>query len=369
MPGVGAPGREGLARRYLQPIYKSSRKIRSLAMRRKKWMLALTLAAGLLVGGAAGFIAQARYRPAAKEAKAPAAKSTAPGKAPAKSYVQPKPADSERIRAAIAYLSNNIGVRAQGKAGEKQASSYLLTELEKMGYGVGMEQFQLAGGLISQNLVTADSGTSDKYTIFVCAHMDTRPNSPGANGNASGCSALLEVARTVKDTKHFPEIRFLLFGAGQENSSGAFANGAAYYLGTQPAAERAKIIGVLSLDTIGVGPETCFRDWGSRSPSLATTLVSYAQAKGFNAARLQGSKSDHRPFGESGIPAVWVERMQPGGQPDPKANLSSDTADHVFPNLIAETVNLVRDYLLSLDETACKTMAASATAPPSPGGE
>lgn len=328
-------------------------------MRKRKWMLVLTLVLGLLIGGAAGFVAQAKFK-SKPQAREPV--STAPSRPAARTYVQPSPADAERIRAVVTYLSSNIGIRQQGKAGEKQAGSYLLTELEKMGYKVGMEQFPLTNGAASQNLVTSDPGRSDKYTIFICAHMDTRYNSPGANGDASGCAALLEVARTIKGTDHYPEIRFLVFGAGQENSSGEARMGARYYLGTQPPAERAKILGVIALDMTGVGPETDMRDWGPRSLSLAQNLVAYSQAKGVTAARLQGNKSDHEPFGEAGIPAVWIERMQPGGQPDPKANSSSDTADHIFVNLVAETTNLVRDYLMSLDQKACETMSKTAAA-------
>ena len=232
-----------------------------------------------------------------------------------------------------------------------------------MGYKVGMEQFQLPSGLSSQNLVTADPGQTDKYTFFICAHIDTRSGSPGANDDASGCASVLEVARTIKGTKHYPEVRFLLFGAEQDNSSGSGRFGSRAYLATQPASERAKIIGVLSLDTIGVGSENTFRNWGPRSPGLADKLVTFTQGKGLVSSRLEGDKSDHQPFGDDGIPAVWLERMLPGGQADTKVNTSEDTMDHVYVNLVAESANLTRDYLLSLDQQASKLMYDAAHVP------
>jgi hypothetical protein len=331
-------------------------------IRRRKLWLALTLIVGLVIGGAAGYLAHEKLK-APKKAKAEATK-TAPSSAAAKkTYVQPSPADAEKIRQTMTFLSSNIGPRPEGKAGEKQAVSYLVTEFEKVGYKMGMEQFPLPSGLTSQNVVTSDPGVSSDFTFLVVAHVDTRSGSPGANDDASGCAAVLELARTIKGTRHFPEVRFLVFGAEEENSYGTSRLGSRYYLSTQAAAERAKMLGVVSMDTIGVGPELDFMDWGPRSPSLADALVAYVKGKGLNGTRLQGNKSDHEPFGEAGIPAVWYERMLAGGQNDSAMHTSADTMDHVFVNLVAESVDTIRGYLLSLDEQAWRSMAAAARAP------
>jgi aminopeptidase S len=341
-------------------------------LRRRKLLLALTLVIGLAIGGVAGYIAQAKLKPKAKATgeEKTTAKGSAPAKSKGKTYAQPTPADPERIRLTMAFLSSNIGPRPEGKAGEKQAASYLATELEKLGYKVGMEQFALPNGNTSQNLVTADPGSTDEFTFFICAHIDSKSGSPGANDNASGCAALLEAARTIKGTKHFPEIRFLLFGAEEDNSSGSGRFGSRYYLGTQPAGERAKILGVISLDTMAVGPEISYRNWGPASPPLAEALVSFTRAKGLNGTRLEGNKSDHEPFGEAGIPAVWLERMLPGTQADSSIHSSSDSMDHIFSNLVAEATDVTREYLLGLTEKTCREMNGwKQTAPaPQPGG-
>jgi hypothetical protein len=339
-------------------------------MRRRKLWLVLTLVIGLAIGVGAGYLVRVQLN-ASNKAKAGQAvkvktKTVTKSSTPSKTYVTASAADTARITQVVSYLSTNIGPRPAGKAGEKQAGSYLATELEKIGYKVGMDQFPLPNGATSQNLVTADPGQSSAYTFFVCAHMDTVSGSPGANDNATGCAALLEIARAIKGTKHYPEIRFLVFGAEEENSSGTARVGSTYYLGTQPQVERAKIIGVLSMDTIGVGPQITYRDWGPASPTLADILVSYTKAKGLQTARLQGQTSDHEPFGNAGIPAVWSERMTLAGKSDPEVGTSSDTPTHVFVNLVAESVNLTRDYLLSLDQTACKSMAAAKAAAPPP---
>jgi len=338
-------------------------------VRRKKLWLALTLILGLAVGAAAGYYAQAKLK-APKKATAQtskAARNTTPTKA-AKGYSQPLPADVEKIRQTMNFLSTNIGPRPEGKSGEKQATSYLVTEFGKLGYKMGMEQFPLPSGLTSQNVVTSDPGTSSDFTVLVVAHVDTRAGSPGANDNASGSAAVLELARTLKGTKHFPEFRFLIFGAEEENGYGTSRLGSRYYLSTQPQAERAKILGVISMDTIAVGPELTFRNWGPKSPPLADALVAYSKGKGLNGTRLEGNKSDHEPFGETAIPAVWFERMMPGGQSDTTMHTSGDTMDHVFVNLVAESVDVIRGYLLTLDEQVSRAMSAAAKAPAAPAG-
>ncbi|HEY5493927.1 MAG TPA: M28 family peptidase [Candidatus Anoxymicrobiaceae bacterium] len=330
--------------------------------RRRKLWLALTLILGLAIGAAGGYLAQAKLKPKPKTKVVKVTQSSSPSTT-AKKYAAATPADPEKIRQVMTFLSANIGPRPEGKAGEKQAASYLLTELQKLGFKLGMEEFVFPSGSNSQNLVTADPGQSDKYTFFICAHIDTKSGSPGANDDASGCAAVLEIARTIKGTKHYPEVRLLLFGAEENNSSGVGRFGSRHYLATQPEVERAKIIGVLSLDTIGVGSENTFRDWGARSPVLADALATFTQGKGLVSKRLQGQESDHQPFGDAGIPAVWLERMLPGSQSDTKAGDSEDTMDHVYVNLVSESVNLTRDYLLSLDAKTCKSMYDAAHAP------
>jgi hypothetical protein len=328
-------------------------------MRRRKLWLVLTLVLGLAVGGAVGYLAQSKLRHKTKAQTQ--AKASTPSSTP--TSAQPKQADPERIRAVMTFLSTNIGPRPAGKAGEKQAGSYLATELEKLGYKVGLEQFPMPNGSTSQNLVTADPGQSSDFTFFICAHMDSKAGSPGANDNASGCAALVELARAIKGTKHYPEVRFLVFGAEEENSSGTARVGSRYYLTTQPQNERTKIVGVLSMDTISVGPQLTYKFWGATSPPLGSNLTSFAKAKGLPSQMVQGQESDHEPFGDGGIPGVWLERTTLGGESDPKLNSSGDTMDHVFVNLVAESVNVTRDYLLSLDATACKSMHDAAYGP------
>jgi Peptidase family M28 len=343
---------------------KENVKTRHVHRGRSIWILIGLFLLGLLIGVGAGFyvhyyVINPHRKNDAKAKQATAKKAQAAAKSE-KKYVQPPPTETARIQQTMSYLSQQVGPRVEGTQSENVAATYLKTELEKMGYTVGWLQFTLPNGTPSQDLVTADPGQSDKYTFLVSGHIDSGPGSPGANDDASGCAAVLELARTIKGTKHLPEIRFLLFGAEEGNSAKRIPKrfGSTYYLGTQPPAEQAKIVGMLSADTISVGPEVHFRDWGPNSPGLAQSLVAAAQARGLNAFQDPNQESDHEPFGAAGIPAVWIERMLPGGKPDPAIQTSADTVAHASPDLVTELVDLVRSYALGLDESYCKAAVA-----------
>jgi hypothetical protein len=334
-----------------------------------KWIIAGLCLLGLVIGAVVGFYVHYYVLN-----PAPRKKSVQEGSATTKTtnpvntantvsknkYNKPGSAEPARVQQTMSYLSQQVGARVEGSQAEHTAAYYLKGELEKLGYSVGVQEFTLPNGQVSQDLVTADPGTSDKYSFLIGAHVDSRSGSPGANENASGCAALLELARTIKGTKHVPEIRFVVFGAEEDYGSNRTLHriGSTNYLNSQSAPERAKIIGMLSEDTISVGPEVHVRDWGANSPGLARSIVSVAQAKGVNAVEDPSENSDHEPFGAAGIPAVWLERMLPQSKPDPALHSSSDSMAHVSTNLVTELVDLTRGYLLGLDEAYCRAAVA-----------
>jgi hypothetical protein len=330
---------------------------------RSKWIMAGLFVLGLALGAAAGFyihyylLNPAPKQKTAKERQA-AAKQTDidKSKRQEKKYSEPQPADPARAEQFMSYLSQQIGARPEGSEAERAAAAYLKSELESLGYAVSLQEFALPDGATSQNLIAADPGQSNPYTFLVSGHMDSRAGSPGANDDASGCAAVLELARVVKGTKHLTEIRFLLFGAEEDYGTKRSAKriGSNFYVNNQPPEELAKIVGMVSADTIAVGPEAHFREWGLNSPTLAQSLVFAAQAKGLNAMQDPSENSDHEPFGQAGIPAVWMERMLPGGQSDTSIHTAGDNMAHVSPSLVSELVDLLRVYLLSLDEKYCK---------------
>ena len=122
--------------------------------------------------------------------------------------------------------------------------------LEEAGYAVSVQPFT-SRGLTVNNLDAALPGHSAADEIIVAgAHYDSVVGSPGANDNASGVAALLELARLLAGTALPRTVRFVAF----VNEEAPF-----FYsdeMGSKLYADRAhaqgeRIKAMLSLETIG----------------------------------------------------------------------------------------------------------------------
>jgi aminopeptidase YwaD len=59
-----------------------------------------------------------------------------------------------------------------------------------------------------------------KAPVIVSAHWDTPKGYPGADDNASGCSALLAIARVLSDVTIERTVVFVMFGLEEVGYSG-----------------------------------------------------------------------------------------------------------------------------------------------------
>jgi Zn-dependent M28 family amino/carboxypeptidase len=100
----------------------------------------------------------------------------------------------------------------------------------------------------SENKITRQAGTATgEKTLLIGAHFDTVEVAPGADDNASGVAAMLEVARVLRNVQPLISIEFVAF-ALEEGAVGLF--GSTQY--AQAAKEKGRdLLGVINLDTIG----------------------------------------------------------------------------------------------------------------------
>src|SRR4051794_29552621 len=107
---------------------------------------------------------------------------------------RPDPADLEgRLREHVARLASTP--RLPGSPAHEQAAAYIGEQLRQAGLSVREAPFDEAG-VVGINLLTEPlPGKSDLPLLIVGAHYDSRAGTPGADDNASGVAALLEVAR------------------------------------------------------------------------------------------------------------------------------------------------------------------------------
>lgn len=157
----------------------------------------------------------------------------------------------ERLRQHVVQLAGDIGERNVAHYGSLvKSAEYLKAELRKAGLSVSEQPFTVNGKVVA-NLETEVKGTTKAQEIVVIgAHYDSAPGTPGANDNASGVAALLELARLCASSHPARTVRFVAFVneeapyfQGEEMGSVVYARRAKE--------RREKIVGMMSLETIG----------------------------------------------------------------------------------------------------------------------
>lgn len=135
--------------------------------------------------------------------------------------------------------------RHKNNDGNAVAQAYLEMKLAGWGYTPQVQSFSVTG----KNVYAIKEGTvyPNEYVIL-CAHYDALPAgflaAPAADDDGSGCGALLEAARILRDIDFEYSI---IFGLWDEEEQGLV--GSAFYAGGM-AANDAVIRGVVNMDAI-----------------------------------------------------------------------------------------------------------------------
>ena len=96
------------------------------------------------------------------------------------------------------------------KSNMEMADDYLKALYESWGYQVTLEEVDTGYGVPAHNVVATKIGSVyPNIFIDVGGHLDTQPSTPGAGDNASGSTAVVEIARVLKDYPNRYSIRFI----------------------------------------------------------------------------------------------------------------------------------------------------------------
>jgi len=155
------------------------------------------------------------------------------------------------IKQHISVLAEKIGERNIWKYDNLKASaSYIEKAITEMGYEVKKQEYMVMGERVENLEWELTSERHPEEIILVGAHYDSASGSPGANDNASGVAAVLEIARLLKTKTLSRTIRFITF---VNEESPFFQTGK---MGSRIYASRSrqrgeKIVAMFSLETIG----------------------------------------------------------------------------------------------------------------------
>jgi Zn-dependent M28 family amino/carboxypeptidase len=253
----------------------------------------------------------------------------------------------------------SFGVRREGSPAERRAATYVAGRLKAMGYAPRIAKFDLPNGRTSRNVVAVAKGASPR-TIVLGAHLDSKSPSPGANDNASGSAAILEIARILASTPATATVQLVWFGAEEMMDSDPNHHhfGSRHHVATMTAAQKRAAVGMISVDMIGYGSEFVTRTMERGPRSMDKLLLAKAKRSGLPMTHLKdpgsSGQSDHEAFELAGIPASWIE-----WRIDPVYHTARDTSAHIQRTKVRRAGQLVLDVVTTLDDAGLRKLERS----------
>lgn len=187
--------------------------------------------------------------------------------------------------------------------------------------------------------------------VYVTAHYDSVPFSPGANDDGSGTVTILEIARNIKDLPTNKEIRFVAFGSEEIGLVGS-----RYYVNQLSDDEIERSLLDFQLDMVGTNWEPASQLYVSPvdgAPNLVwQSTVSAAERIGIDTDILYLNafgRSDHVPFYEAGIDSALFIWMEPGTEGlEPYYHTPEDKIEHVSPEKLQLVGDLINSAIINL---------------------
>lgn len=274
--------------------------------------------------------------------------------------------DRDRLMAGLEALAHDsMEGRGTGTPGAARARSFLIREMESIGLeplGADWEHtFTWDGGGPGVNLVARIPGKEERRgTIVLTAHYDHLGDEDGtvfngADDNASGTIALLELGRILAADPLGHELVIALLDAEEVGLQGARA------FVSNETVPLDEIHLNVNLDMVARSGGTLWAGGAHHTPALRPILervASMAPTLRLGHDRPNApegddwtNSSDHGPFHEAGIPFVYF-----GVEDHPDYHAPTDDVDNVVPD---EYLSSVRTILMAL-----RTIDAALPLPP-----
>ncbi|PVG84025.1 Zn-dependent exopeptidase M28 [Nocardioides gansuensis] len=220
--------------------------------------------------------------------------------------------------AVVRHLAGTIGPRHATSPAYRAAAAWTASYFRRLGYDVRRERFAVPGGDswgvpveagASWNVVATPPGFQPKAPhLVVGAHLDTVPQAPGAEDNASGVGVLLAVAQALAEGEARLPVVLVAFGAEEPRglTDADHHYGSRAHVAALSRAERAAVRGMLSLDRVGVGSvvPVCTATGGT-DPAQEQALTAARRAR-VPAQPCVNRSSDHWSFVRAGLPGVRI---------------------------------------------------------------
>jgi Zn-dependent M28 family amino/carboxypeptidase len=162
----------------------------------------------------------------------------------------------ERAYSYVEQLSSLNPKRIAATAGEVAAAEMVEDWFEDVGYEADLQPFSYVRRGVTYNSqnVVAFSPARIKHSlsptplVIVGAHYDAVDDGNGADDNASGVGAMLEIAERIEKFPREYDLVFIAFGAEE-----AGLRGSAYYATHMSAEDKARSVVMINFDSLIVG--------------------------------------------------------------------------------------------------------------------
>jgi hypothetical protein len=264
---------------------------------------------------------------------------------------QPTAIDPDAAMMLVGELAA-LGSREATSRAFAQAADLVQIRLAALGYSVRRQTFTVPAGRswgipVSRGrtgnviAVPADLAPGDPHLV-VGAHLDTVPQSPGAEDNASGVAVLVELARLAREGGTRLPVVFIAFAAeeprGPTDDEHHF--GSQEYVRRSAGAEADARRGMVSLDRVGAPGRVPVCTGGLSPRRVQRELLAAAARVDVPARACENRTSDHWPFEKGGETVARI-----GGNPSPGYHSALDLPRLVSPRQLARTGAVVWEWL------------------------
>lgn len=253
---------------------------------------------------------------------------------------------------AVRHLAGVVGPREATGPAYEQAAGWVSRRFEQLGYDVVRQRVDVPAGESwgiavpagrSVNVVATPPGLEpgDPHLV-VGAHLDTVPQAPGAEDNASGVGVLLAVAEAVAQRRTRLPVVLVAFGAEEPRgpSDADHHYGSRRYVALMGPRERRALRAMVSLDRVGVGDRVPVGSATASDP-VQRSLLAAARGAGVPAfAAPEQRSSDHWSFVRDGLPAARL-----GSTPYAGYHSSADVPEVVSAEQLERVGRLVLEWL------------------------
>jgi hypothetical protein len=267
------------------------------------------------------------------------------------------PPDPVRFSSAAAmrtvrFLANRIGPREATTAAYARAAHWVERELRDYGYRLRRQHLRVPAGVSwgipvpagdTWNVIATPEGLHlDQPHLMVGAQLDTVPQAPGAEDNASGVSVLLELARmTAQQATRLPVV-FVAFAAEEPRGDGEARHhyGSRTYVHRMSQAERSAMRGLANPDRIGTGHRVPICTGGLGTTRVKRSLLTHSRRLGVPAHGCINTTSDHWSFEQADMPAARL-----GGTDYPEYHSPADRPSIIRPIQLERTGRVIWNWL------------------------